>query len=190
VASVYQTDGANYGTSALAGNTAAWTNTFRIQTSDGNEALAYGFASGAYSDYIYVIGHNFAAVPSGATITGVAVTINRRGANFKDYVIKLLKAGTISGTDHADTATNYPGTAASVTYGADGDMWGLSLTDTDVKASNFGVALAVQQTASGYNEAYVDYMGIRVYYSTGGGTVYSYGFWTSFGRPLQHQEGY
>jgi len=27
-------------------------------------------------------------------------------------------------------------------------------------------------------------------YSGGGGTVFSYGFWSSFGRPLQHQEGY
>lgn len=189
VASVYISDSSTWDEIAISGKTVNFSSSFRGRVNDGLFMTMNGFNVGAYSNYYCNIDYGFAGVPSGATITGIKASIYRYGSNFKDYSVKLVKGGTPQGNDKADTSTNFPGSATLKDYGGDGDLWGLSLTDTDVKASNFGVAFAVQQTASGYSECYLDYMGITVYYTTGGGTVFSYGFWSSFGRPLQHREG-
>jgi len=190
VASSYLTTAGTWDQVAISGSAINWYQQSRITAADGLLVMSYGFNIGDYSPYLCTLNYGFAGVPSGATITGIGVTLNRRGTDFKDYSVKLIKSGTIQGNDKADTATTYPSTLTDATYGGDGDLWGLTLTDTNVKASNFGVAIACQQVSSGYKEGFFDYIGVTVYYSTGGGTVFSYGYWSSFGRPLQHQEGY
>jgi hypothetical protein len=169
MASVYISDSSTWDEVAISGKALNFSSAFRGRVYNDQFMTINGFTSGAYSNYYCNINYGFAGVPSGETITGIKVSVYRYGSNFKDYSLKLVKGGTIQGNDKADTSTNFPGSATLKDYGGDGDLWGLTLTDTDVKASNFGVAFAVQQTASGYNECYLDYMGITVYYGSGGG---------------------
>jgi len=61
-----------------------------------------------------------------------------------EYSVKLIKGGVISGTDKSTGAT-IPITQTSVNYGSASDLWGLTFTDTDINASNFGVVFSTQE---------------------------------------------
>lgn len=98
------------------------------------------------------------AVPAGATIKGVQVTIYR-GANrsnaVSDVTVQLLKAGTAAGSNRAQSgfwpqilwnAYNIPASGGIQTiYGSNTDLWGTTLTPTDVNNSGFGVEFVVNQ---------------------------------------------
>lgn len=56
--------------------------------------------------------------------------------------IRLVKGGTIQGDDKTTGAT-LPGTNSYTTFGGVSDTWGLSLTDADVNANNFGGVVSV-----------------------------------------------
>lgn len=64
--------------------------------------------------------------------------------------IKLVKSGTIQGNDKAAGSI----TASDVYYpfGGSSDLWGLSLSDTDINASNFGVVFSF--IGSGFTNNY------------------------------------
>lgn len=61
-----------------------------------------------------------------------------------EFSVKLIKGGAISGTDKSTGAT-IPTVQTSVNYGSASDLWGLTFTNTDINASNFGVAFAAQE---------------------------------------------
>lgn len=56
-----------------------------------------------------------------------------------DYLVKLVKNGTVSGDNKGDDAflTDVSYTTAKI-YGGSSDLWGLSLTPSDINSSNFG----------------------------------------------------
>jgi hypothetical protein len=105
------------------------------------------------------------------------VTINRRNftlltlgsSTTTDNSILLVKGGTRVGTDHAATSVSWPGAAATASYGAPNDMWGTTLTPTDVNASDFGVAISaklVAQVLSVAFSAQIDEVKVTVYSSS------------------------
>ncbi|HEY6014062.1 MAG TPA: hypothetical protein VIU37_08640, partial [Candidatus Limnocylindrales bacterium] len=121
-------------------------------------------------------------IPDGATIDGVEVEVERHGslhgggggygdaAWVHDDTVKLIKGGSISGTNKA-TTTKWPGADAVASYGGDGDKWGLTLSRADVVASNFGVAIAVtgETTGLGYDlDAAIDRVHVNVHYTYDG----------------------
>ena len=55
--------------------------------------------------------------------------------------VKLVKGGTVSGTN-LSTAAALPSLLTNVTYGGSTNMWGLSLSYSDINASNFGAAFS------------------------------------------------
>ncbi|MEO8590409.1 MAG: T9SS type A sorting domain-containing protein [Flavobacteriales bacterium] len=80
-----------------------------------------------------------------------------------DYSVRLMKGGTIGGTDLANT-TSWPTSDAYVNYGGAGNLWGQSWTIADINATGFGVVLAAR-VANG--TARVDHVRVTVtYYST------------------------
>lgn len=118
------------------------------------------------SDYLDLTNFGF-SIPSGATINGVTVAIERSvsfASNSQDETVQLIKGGTAQGTNKADTATNWPTTEASVNYGGVADLWALSLTDADVNASNFGVRIAAK-TTSASSTAQIDFVTITITYT-------------------------
>lgn len=69
--------------------------------------------------------------------------------------VKLVKGGTIQGNDNADSAAT---TSSDVfyLYGSATDLWGLTLADTDINASNFGCVFSLKwNTASPQTSHYI-----------------------------------
>jgi hypothetical protein len=153
--------------------TLAWSNPGNVASSNDTYAKA-GPTSGQYnSNYLKCTNFGF-AIDSGATINGVSVAIERRtkasesmDTYVQDVTVKLVKGGTVSGNNKG-TYESWPYTEAVKTFGGASDLWGLTLTPSDVNASNFGVVF--QMTLWDYggydgNEAWVDYVTITITYT-------------------------
>lgn len=158
-----------------AGGSVSWGAVDNAKTS--NDAFTYASASGTTTSHELRATNFSFAVPDGATINGVTVAIERRqaignGNTVKDSVIKLMKAGAVTGSSKADTATTWPNTDTVKSYGGISDVWGATLSVEDVNASTFGVSLIVALNVSDDFEACVarvDFISITVTYTEGGG---------------------
>lgn len=99
---------------------------------------------------------------------GLFITVGLRGAaTVVDSVVRLVKGGTVVGSDKKDGTTNWPSAVATVDYGGSNDLWGTSWTPADVNGTTFGVVLSAL-VSSGL--AYVDTIYLTVYYSLPGNT--------------------
>ncbi|WP_284651709.1 PKD-like domain-containing protein [Flavobacterium terrisoli] len=165
-----QTAGPNNPTTGnfIAGANLDWTNPGNItNTADANYATAV-FGAAGNTDNLQGTNYGF-AIPSGAIINGIVVTINRRtsavnaGRITRDNLVSLVKGGTVTGNNKA-TATAYTTTFATATYGSSTDTWGTTWTPTDINATNFGAVLSVN--ANNSLTATVDYIRITVHYTT------------------------
>ncbi|WP_166380446.1 sialidase family protein [Catellatospora methionotrophica] len=156
--------------SATGIGTVAWTGPADARTP--NDVWAYAALAGSTSNYLKLTNFGL-AVPSGATVSGVTVAVERRASgsagDLRDASIKLVKAGTIVGTEHAATGVTWPTSDAVAVYGSASDLWGTTLTQADVVNSGFGVVLAVQNVDSDGAFAKVDAVTVTVTYTTGGG---------------------
>lgn len=77
-----------------------------------------------------------------------------------DHAVRLMKGGTISGSNLA-AAGAWPTADAYATYGGATQLWGLTWLPSDITATNFGAALAARVQNG---TAAVDHMRITVYY--------------------------
>lgn len=68
------------------------------------------------------------------------------GDTFVDKTVQMVKGGTISGNNNSAGAA-IPASQSYRTFGSPSDLWGLTWTDTDINASDFGVVY--QSTATG-----------------------------------------
>jgi hypothetical protein len=84
----------------------------------------------------------------------------------KDYSVKLVKGGSITGNEKADNTNYWPTAFTYKSYGGNGDLWGATLTPADINSSNFGVVFSGYQTLSA-QWVDVDHIRITVYYATG-----------------------
>lgn len=156
--------------------TKTWASPSNAGASDNSYTTANQIGSGSpITHYLKCTNFGF-SIPSGATINGVTVEIERKPSqnsisnNVKDSTISLVKGGTVSGANKADTATRWSTTETFYTYGSSSDLWSLSLTDSDVNASNFGVVISVTITSIKPNViAYIDFVRITITYTAGGG---------------------
>lgn len=136
--------------------------------------------SGAPTDYLDLTNFGFLVgdVPAGAIIDGITVAIERkRNASFdpcNDSTIQLILAGTAQG-DNKATATDWPTSDTVATYGGAADKWGLSPTQAQVIASNFGVRISIVDPSVTFGaSATIDGVTIVINYTAGGaitGTV-------------------
>ena len=155
-----------------AGTNIDWLNPNNIFADDGVFADIVNDGVTNASEYIKGTNYGF-TVPSGSTINGIEVTIKRRRTNpsggpvVNDALLYLIKGGTIqTGWTNKASGTNWPIINAAVTYGGPADMWGGTLSASDVNASNFGVALAIDLLdGSTTVQASLDSMTITVYYT-------------------------
>ena len=123
-------------------------------------------AAGQYSDYLFVTGFGF-SIPTGSSINGIKVTIERNDGSgkIKDNLIKILKSGSVAGSDKSASA-GWQSSDQIVTYGSASDLWGTTWSASDVNASNFGIAISVKRNnGAGTNVAYIDHIQITVDYS-------------------------
>lgn len=153
------------------GNT-AWANPGNI-TTVGSPYAAIVLGSGApASNYLQATNYGF-SIPSGATINGIQVEINRQGSintgsiGYSDVEVRMVKNNVISG-DNKASATLWPTSVGTATYGSLSDLWGLTWTPSDINNANFGVALAADHNSSSTRTGNVDYMQITVTYTING----------------------
>lgn len=153
-----------------------WSNPSNVYSNDGAYAKAESTGPNA-THYLKVTNFGF-AIPSGATIDGIIVAIEKLGVpgsspnGVRDSRIRIIKGGTVQSTDLADTSTWWPGTDTYVGYGSPTELWGTTWTDTDINSSNFGVAISAYCNGIPgklFSRAWVDHVRIVVYYTVGGG---------------------
>lgn len=60
-----------------------------------------------------------------------------------DHTVKLIVGGAVVGNNKS-TSTALPATEATIDYGGAADVWGATLNETNVEASDFGLAYAAQ----------------------------------------------
>lgn len=150
----------------------AWASPGNIIASDNTYATATASqGTGVYTHYLKATNFGF-AIPSGATINGIVVTIERKAnysiddRNVVDNVVRLVKGGVVSGNNKADTSTYYPTVDGLAQYGGATDLWGLTFTPADINSSNFGVVLSCYlNNIAGGVIASVDAISITVYYT-------------------------
>lgn len=109
-------------------------------------------------------------VPSEATIEGVEVVVEASGwGGGSSYLdVRLDKNSGTSSSTRGGTTNLVSESGSLFTYGSSTDMWGLSLTPTEVNDSSFAVHLEARlraDTQVGQADAYVDYAAVKVYYS-------------------------
>lgn len=130
-------------------------------------------SSGIISHYLKATNFGF-SIPGGSTIDGVVVEIERKrsvsGGQISDSTVKLVIGGVVSGNNKANTGVAWPTADAYFTYGSSSDTWGLSLTDSDINASTFGVVISVLKLTGGKtSQGTIDHIRITIHYTTGGG---------------------
>lgn len=156
-------------------NNAGFGYALAVQTLDGDQSLVDRVQiTVSYilpTQYLKATGYGF-AVPAGATIVGIQMTV-RRGelagtSNALDGSVRLYKAGVLAGADKASPTGWTPGALGTVTYGGPADLWGTTWTPADVNNANFGAAVAgsVVPTTIAPHWA-IDWIGISVYYTIG-----------------------
>lgn len=146
--------------------TVPWLVPLNATASDNAYATATMLFAGT-TNYLNCTGFNFAAVPTGATITGITVNIERRASvsrRARDAFVYLIKGGVISTAFNGATATQYTTTDVIAPHGGMTNLWGTTWTDADVKAVNFGVAYAAITTRGLTVRA--DHIQVRVDYSS------------------------
>lgn len=146
-----------------------WTNPSNASAEDGSVA-SQSISVGQFTYWLKGTAAGF-AIPAGATIDGIVVGVKRQhngSGGAVDKSCKLIKGGTISGNDNK-TATAWTGTLTWEDHGSSSDLWGLTWTDSDINASNFGVAFAAENNGSFAGSMEVDAIRITVYYTESGG---------------------
>lgn len=84
----------------------------------------------------------------------------------QDAVVKLVKGGSVVGSNYGLTSTEWPGSLAYQSYGGQADLWGTTLTPANVNANDFGFVLSVDCTTG--SVAKVDHALMRIYYTLPG----------------------
>lgn len=153
--------GATFAEDASVG-TISLSNPTNAQVSD-DSRVTWVLLLGQLGRYLKATNFGF-TIPLDATILGIQVEIEQSATvsvSMIDNSVKLVKGGTIGGTDKG-TGTSWPTSDAYASYGSASDLWGQTWTPADINASNFGVAISPNcQIAA---TAQIDHVRITVTY--------------------------
>jgi hypothetical protein len=145
----YTGEGATVTTSSISGSAGTWNSTSDAVVDNDTRAVNSTSLSGsAFTDHIVVTNFGL-SVPTSETISGVEFIVNKSKSGgtwawLGDYSVVLVKAGSLMTTNNASV---FPwGTSdADYSYGGNTEMWGTTITPTDVNNTGFGVAMASQR---------------------------------------------
>jgi len=147
------------------GGDQGWINASNVLADDSDYAVV-SLGSGQTSDILQVDNFGF-AIPTGATILGIALTIKRDSlGDTVDSSIRVVDStGTPQGSDKADGVTTWPGSFGTGSYGSSSDDWSAGLDDADINSTSFG--FRIQCTTASGSSARIQYVEASVYYSGG-----------------------
>lgn len=172
---------------ALSSTGATWSNAGNIYTVNSSEATSTISGNGT-SQIITVSGFGL-SLPSWVSIAGFEVIVTRRnsaGGTMTDSMVQLYDGSAQVGTNKADTSTAWPTTSTGKTYGSPTDMWGTTLTASQISTSGFGVSFRATCTTT--LTCRVDAVQLKVYYSTaqnGSGSLTGVSSSTALGTIIQ-----
>ena len=150
----------------------AWTNVNNAASSN-NSYAACSLSPGASGHYLKCTNFGF-AIPSGSTIDGVLITVECSCSVpvVKDNAVYLVKGGSVVGSNKKNASTWSDSGDTNLDHGGATDLWGTTLTYSDVNASNFGVVIQVQNFGFKFSsDAYIDHVKITVYYTASAGVT-------------------
>ena len=131
-----------------------------------NGVYALGDNGTSTTKYLRVPPQSLSAIPSGSTINGIEINVDRKRAgsavNVVDNSVRLYKSGTgFVGSDKADGATNWPTSDTVKTYGGASDLWGTTWTRDEI-VNNLQFAISATSSSAA---AAVDYIQFTIYYT-------------------------
>jgi hypothetical protein len=148
---------------------AEWTDPNFAQASDNQRTFCVPDKSD-YGDWLRCTNFGFSTsdIPSGSTIDGIEVKIERRASEAGAINISALYLRKTSGQvgDSKSSATYWGITDAEVVFGAATDKWNASLVTSDILSNDFGIDLSVYNAdTAALHSGHVDCVSIRVYYT-------------------------
>lgn len=151
----------------------AFSNVGNVSASDNQYATANALAAlfNGNTEYLKITGFNF-SVPATAVICGVTMAMECRAtgitlfATVRDNDIRLVKNGTVTGTNQAQ-AGNWPGSEVNAAYGGINGLWGAFLTPQDVNSADFGIAISsrINGLVGVLPSVQIDHVSLTVHYS-------------------------
>lgn len=149
-----------------------FTNVTNAQTLDGVFATA-SLAQNVVTHYAKLTNYGF-AVPSDATIVGIIATGYAKAGTtnrIQDQNVKIVKGGTIGGTDKGTASNKLTAAITPQTWGGTSDLWGNTLTPSDVNGSTFGIAVAYKNTNATTTVVSLDAVTLAVFYTSPSGAL-------------------
>ena len=144
-----------------------WGDPTYIQAIDGNDMATVSLNKMAFSVYLRSqFSFTSSDVPAGATINGIEVQVVKLGGNgIVDDGVYLYTSAVVG--SNLSSASNWPSSLGTVSYGGGTNLWGVSLSQSDVISTNFGFVLACVNNATDNTAAAVDGTKMRIYYTAG-----------------------
>jgi len=154
--------------------TVAWSDPENAKASDDSYSRTGEQYSIVTTNYLKATNFGL-SIPSESTIDGIEVSIERQaksdsGANvIKDNRVSLVDSdGSILSANKKDSNYWLYLSDETVTYGGDEDLWSETWSSSDINDSDFGVVLSADLTYGTEDDARVDHIQIKVYYTEGG----------------------
>ena len=132
-----------------------WSNPNNAKTSD-NSYTVNGGGSADGSDILKASNFGF-NIPTGATIDGVIISVERHGTN-NISIYTLNQIG-------YDIDLPIPSEDAYASFGSESELWDQELTPAIVNDSDFYMSASSAGDNSGDWEAYIDHIQMKVYYT-------------------------
>jgi hypothetical protein len=142
-------------------------------TSDNNDASASAILSlfTGNTHYLKTTGFGF-AIPANAGITGIVVEVEKSAtginifASVSDNDVRIVKNGTVTGTNHAKSS-DWTTTDTYYSYGGTNDKWGTTWTPADINSAGFGIVFSagINGLVSLLPSARIDHIRVTVYYN-------------------------
>jgi hypothetical protein len=163
------------GSGSTGGSGTAWGTPGNVNANDNNYTSVTGFGT-AFSQTLSATNFGF-TLPTDASIKGIQVSIGRfrsggSTGEIQDNSLRLIKGGSVTGNNNGATSVNWPTSETVASYGTTTDLWGSSWNVSDINASNFGVALVVDNTNTfsflGTRTANIDYIQVSITYAVPG----------------------
>ena len=148
--------------------TVAWTNPGNAKALDQTYATLAVGVGGTNTHYLWAQGYGF-NIPTGATITGIVVSVTAHGSagNTNVNAVQLIgSANTLVGTAKG-VGPVWLTSDSTVNFGGQNDLWGqlaAGISPATVNSANFGVAVSLEAQSS--ITISVDAISITVYYFT------------------------
>jgi hypothetical protein len=140
--------------------------------SDNNRTIAPSLIGVGPTDYLQATDFGF-SIPTAATICGIEVNVEKSATNLllnitnvEDNSVLIIKNGSRTGSNMAQSNTWSEDVDAVSTYGNNNALWGTTWAPADINSADFGVAISaeIEGIFGLLPSARIDYISITVYY--------------------------